>query len=140
MDKIEKKMEEVEKLTSEQKAQNAITWIDGLSKTRVKQGQTQLGNSEYGYCCLGYGCMKLKIPFDYWESSSELFQKSVGLLTEEGNSKEPLIENDYFYSSLIDLNDGLDFSFRRMSTVIKKKALLLFEPAVAQIVYNHYNK
>lgn len=133
-------------ITAKQKAENAILWIDRLSRTQVKQGQGELGNSAKGYCCLGYGCKVLKIGFNSYDVDSSEFSDSIGLMTNGGrlkNGKEFDVEIGVLFvdkSSLIDLNDDCRLSFRRISTQIKRNIEDLFEPEVAEILIKHYSK
>lgn len=125
-------------MTAQEKANNAIIWIDGLSKTRVKQGTGQLGDSKRGYCCLGYGCMKLKIPYYSTSEVEEGFRIKTGLLTSEGELKGI----EYFENSnaldLITLNDDLKYSFNKISKEIKNNLENLFEKEVSEILIKHY--
>lgn len=121
--------------TTEQKVENAITWIDGLAKTRVKQTHGRLGDSEDGYCCLGYGCMKLKVDCDSFDEFSGLMAYRVGLKTVEG-----MFDGDYIEEkeSLADLNDSGGYSFNAISKIIKENTMKLFEREVAQKLDKHY--
>ncbi|MDC7249160.1 MAG: hypothetical protein PQJ49_04500 [Sphaerochaetaceae bacterium] len=135
----------MEKLSVEQRVENAIRWIDGLKKTRVKQGQGELGDSKSGYCCLGYGCMRNKVPYDPREEYSNEFQKSVGLKTYAGEFSDVYtlggiddwgdpIEAD----SLAELNDDHKLSFKEISGIIISQADLLFIGEVAKGIKRHY--
>jgi hypothetical protein len=117
-----------------EKASKAVLWINRLSTTRVKQGTGQLGDRSNGYCCLGYGCKILGIEFDSHDADSRDFMEQVGMMSVAGNFDEPMVgldENNNDATSLIDLNDDQGFSFRRISTVIKKKVDEIFEKDVA---------
>lgn len=125
----------------EEKIENAIKWIDGLKTTQVKQGTSELGNSERGYCCLGYGCMKLKIPYKADDGTNKEFIKAIGLNGLEGTriDNNPLgIKNNSNIDSLIEANDDFNYSFRRISTLIKKNIDGLFIPEVAINLKTHY--
>lgn len=123
-------------MKTEQKVKNAITWIDGLKNTRLRQGKGELGDSKTGYCCLGYGCKRLKIPYDSLDEISEEFQFNVGLKDEEGLFTGESIS---YFNSLVDLNDVAKWSFRKISTFLKKRAKDVFIPEVAEGLIKHYN-
>lgn len=123
-------------MKTEQKVKNAITWIDGLKNTRVLQGIGELGDSKTGYCCLGYGCKRLGIPYNKRDEVSEEFQFNVGLKDDHG-----IFDGEYVgcYCSLVELNDDLKWSFRKISTFLKKRAKDVFIPEVAEGLIKHYN-
>lgn len=116
-------------LTTEEKVQNAIKWVDELLTTDVKQGYGKLGDMSDGYCCLGLGCHTLGLQYDpdYYESWG--FQKVVGLRTAIGMFDQ---------TSLVTLNDLGDFSFKQIGEVIKKKYHSLFEEDVAKALDAHW--
>lgn len=135
------------KLDTETKAKNAIKWIDGLSKTKSKQGTGELGDSKIGYCCLGYGCKVLDLPYDPSAADSKLFKDSVGLVNVDGyfdsfkaDSSVTVKVKDEKHTcySLVDLNDDVNISFRRISTIIKKNLGNLFTLDVAEKLTQHY--
>ena len=125
-------------LTNKAKAANAILWIDSLAKTKVKQCICELGNSENGYCCLGWALKKLRLPYDPSESYDEGVVSHMGLLTQDGGFIEvPEIPN-IECNSLAELNDDYDFSFKQISNAIKGNLNILFEPKVASKLIRHY--
>lgn len=124
-------------MTTQEKANNAIIWIDGLSKTRVKQGIGKLGDSKTGYCCLGYGCMKLKIPYHISDPHSIEFKYKIGLIGTEGSLKKGIFKNTNSVY-LTDLNDKDNYSFNKISKEIKNNLENLFEEEVAEILIKHY--
>ena len=129
--------------TKEQKINNAIKWITGLTHTKLQQADGRLGNNKEGFCSLGYGCSRLKIEFDENDGSNYDFAEAVGLRSDIGKfSDGNTVENKdgLPYDSLIDLNDEAKFSFRKISTVLKKHADWIFEPEVAKGIKNHFNK
>ncbi len=138
-------------LTVNEKVDNAIMWIDSLAKTKVKQGQSQLGNSKEGYCCLGWACKKLKVNYNYQEEFNKEVIDLMGLKTKEGcfirdkdsKSYEDLgnnIElNGTYYGSIADINDTDGrYNFKDISNIIKDNLSLLFEPMVAHKLIEHY--
>lgn len=130
-------------ITVEQKINNAIKWITGLTHTKLPQGKGRLGNNTEGFCCLGYGCSRLKIEFDEDDGSNDDFAEAVGLRSDigkfyGGNTVEG--KDGVYYDSLIELNDEAKFSFRKISTFLKKRADWIFEPEVAKGIKNHFNK
>jgi hypothetical protein len=122
------------------KASNAIKWIDGLLKTRFKQGTGSLGHATAGFCCLGYGCSLLST--DYFPASgvSTDFALTVGLRGEGGEfSSIVLGEDGTSAKSLIALNDDLAYSFNKISKFIKANIEEIFEDDVAKILKDHYH-
>lgn len=132
--------------TVNEQVENAIKWIDGLKTTKVKQTTGNLGNSREGYCCLGYGCMKLKIDYESAEGDNEEFKNAIGLKKVDGHfkSSEQLNKKLDLWEdiniSLIDLNDDYNFSFRKISTVIKNHLDSLFIKDVANQLKIYYEK
>jgi hypothetical protein len=123
-------------MNNQDKAENAIKWIDGLLKTRVKQGIEELGDSSSGYCCLGYGCKVLGLDYDPRGETSKSFSDSVGLMDESGLFEESEIgAND-----LTQLNDDIGYSFNKIAKFIKANANELFKKEVAKQIINHYQK
>jgi hypothetical protein len=120
-----------------EQASKAVLWINRLSTTRVKQGTGQLGDSSRGYCCLGYGCKILGIKFNSDDPDSSGFKEQVGMRSMSGGFDKDITIDEHHNeaTSLIDLNDDHGFSFRRISTVIKKKIDELFEEDVALEIY-----
>tara|TARA_R110000823_G_scaffold211887_1_gene342104 strand:+ start:38 stop:649 length:612 start_codon:yes stop_codon:yes gene_type:complete len=122
------------------KASNAIKWVDGLLKTRVKQGTGSLGHPVAGFCCLGYGCSLLSIDYLPSDGTSYDFSKSVGLMDISGGFMEEIVwDGDISASSLVNLNDDLKYSFNKISKFIKGNIEELFEDDVAKILKAHYN-
>lgn len=122
-------------LTAKEKAKNAIIWIDSLAKTRVKQGQGRLGDSKVGYCCLGWACKKLKIAYNPSDDFEDYLEDEIGLYSSNGNFGWDTIAG---VSSLADLNDKLEWSFKKISTFIKQNPMKIFEEEVGKIILNHY--
>jgi hypothetical protein len=124
-------------MSNQDKAENAIKWINGLLKTKDKQGKEQLGDSSSGYCCLGYGCKVLGLNYNPLQGTSKSFGESVGLLKASGyfgESKEFAVKN------LTEINDELGYSFKKIAKFIKANANELFEDDVAKQIINHYQK
>lgn len=130
----------MKKLTDKQKADNAIKWINGLKSTRHLQGSGALGNSKQGFCCLGYACHKLKIPFIYDEAFSTELVNIIGLNDEYGTISNGCNINGLEFNTLAEINDDTSLSFRRISTLIKKRAEDIFELPVAKIIIQNYKK
>ena len=129
--------------TPEEKAQNAIIWIDQLAKTDLKQAKGELGEKNTGFCCLGLGCYLLKINYDPSDPANTEFQKSVGLSFESGKLKSSKyfdIDSSIELESLTELNDEACFSFAQISEEIKKNLKQLFIPSVSKILIEHYSK
>jgi hypothetical protein len=122
------------------KASNAIKWIDGLLKTRFKQGTGSLGHATAGFCCLGYGCSLLSIDYLPSDGTSYDFSKSVGLMDISGKFRDKLVcEGVMIAASLAALNDDLAYSFNKISKFIKGNIEELFEDDVAKILKDHYH-
>lgn len=153
-------------LTPEEMANNAIIWINRLATTSVKQGKSELGNSQTGYCCLGYGCMISKISYQYDDGFNSDFAHKVGLLEEEGTFYEEIQKGfslEYWqervvrglcydrtteadsikintFNNLAEFNDSGKYSFRKISTIMKKYPRNIFIPPVAEIIEQHFKK
>ena len=127
------------KLTAQEKANNAIKWIDTLEKTRFKQSTRALGDKHSGFCCLGLGCYLMKIEYDPERSYNKEFQKTVGLSYKSGKLKNNESFDEY-YNQLDKLNDVLNLSFNEISKEIKKHLKDLFIPNVSKILIEHYSK
>jgi len=130
-----------------QQIKNAIIWIDRLKTTKLKQGSRQLGDSKHGYCCLGYGCKILKVPFNPNHGTEPAFADKVGLDDDGGtftggglrlNNRRPTFVSSV--ESLMELNDDAGYSFRKISTFIKKNVDVLFIKEVAEGINKHYTK
>jgi hypothetical protein len=141
-------------MKTETKVANAIKWIDGLSKTRYKQGTRQLGNPQSGFCCLGYGCHLLEVDYFSNEGVSVDFKNRVGLLYTQGvftlvakfnndddcsPSPEWEWNNGIGERTLTGLNDNLKYSFNAISKFIKANLGRLFQEDVADQLKEHYN-
>lgn len=121
-------------MNNTQRIANAIKWIDGLSKTKVEQGECKLGDSKSGYCCLGYGCKVLKIPYDPNMDVSPKFQKAVGLIRVDGC---PI---DDTFRCLTTLNDVDEKSFKQIAKILKTNPEQYFTKGVAKGISKHYTK
>lgn len=126
-------------LSIEQKIENAIKWINGLSNTKLPQGTGTLGNKQIGFYCLGYACNRLNIPYDSFEEYEPSLVEYVGLKDEYGTIDNSLQIDDTFFDTLAELNDEAKLSFRRISTVIKNRAEDIFIKEVAEGVKKHFN-
>lgn len=122
-------------------AEKAILWIDRLATTRVNQGREELGDADSGYCCLGYGCKILGVDFRKEDADSNEFTQMIGLRTNSGHFNTNFsTKNGDTADNLVDLNDNLHLSFRRISTLIKSRISELFTPDVAKKINKHYKK
>jgi hypothetical protein len=123
------------KITVEEQAKNAVLWINRLATTRVKQGVEELGDSESGYCCLGYGCKILNVPYNPSNVDSDNLADKIGLISSMGEFDTPLKYDSINEASMLtELNDEAKYSFRRISTVIKSRVGEIFEPKVAILI------
>lgn len=127
-------------LTHQKQAQNAIKWIDSLPQGKqAPDGQrSMLGNSELGFCCLGYGCHIFNIPYNYRDGNSSILASKVGLRTVLGKFRDNLQDNCYRKSSLVGLNDRTNAGFKGISKVMKNQPDLMFIPEVAKLIKEHY--
>lgn len=122
------------------RAKNAIRWIEGLQKTRSKQGKGQLGDSKDGRCCLGYGCHLLEIPYNPSDGASAGFRKAVGLCSNEGDpNKYRYLGNGDELRSCVHMNDRDKFSFRQISRILQEHANSYFVPKVAAAIKKHFS-
>lgn len=122
------------KNTTQTQFESAVIWINKLKTTRRKQGREMLGDSNTGYCCLGIACKVLNIEFEYDDSLSMTLIGEIGLKTEEGD----FIDEDGEGYSLVDLNDTLYFSFKKIANKMKKVNFSMFNDEVAELLTNHY--
>ena len=127
-------------MKTEDKVANAIKWIDGLLVTTVKQGDGQLGNSEIGFCCLGYGCHVLDIVCRPTMGFSSTFAVNVGLRHEEGFFSPPMfLDVGSRCNSLSQLNDRGGWSFSQIAKFMIDRDFSMFEDDVAAQLVGHYN-
>ena len=128
-------------MKTKDKVANAIKWIDGLLVTTVKQGKTQLGNKETGFCCLGYGCHILDVDYaDYGGFNSD-FTERVGLEYDNSNFyPEVHIHGADICESLAMLNDRAGWSFNQIAKFMISRDFSMFEDKVAAQLVEHYNK
>lgn len=125
----------------EQKAKNAIKWIENLPN--YKQApiwiRERLGDKERGYSCLGAGCEILGIPFNEESWLSSDLKNTVGLKREDGYFIEGG-ELQLFYDedSLVLLNDETYAGFLEIANLMKKHPTWMFENEVAKIIAKHF--
>jgi hypothetical protein len=126
--------------TNQEKANNAVKWIDELSTTDEKQGHGSLGDAETGYCCLGLGCKITGVSFESYGADSSEFSEKIGMRSDSGGFSPPIIvdNGDYAYS-LIDLNDDCEEPFSDISKNILTRLDSLFYDNVAKLIKKHYN-
>ena len=89
-------------MTTQDQIKNAIKWIDGLKNTKLPQGKFSLGNKEDGFCCLGYACEILSVPYNSFDTYSKELPDYVGLKNSTGSFQKLIIGDAY---SLTNLND-----------------------------------
>ena len=109
-----------------EQAANAFKWIRALRRTKVKQGIGLLGDKDRGYCCLGYGCKLLHIPYAYQAMFSEDFRAAVGLRTVNGKAPMAPLE------SLTRLNDVRGHTFKQIGDHLLAHTDEYFEYEVAK--------
>ncbi len=128
-------------ITNEQKAKNAIKWIENLPNYKqAKRGNRgSLGNECDGYCCLGAGCEILEIPFDPLDINSDCFKKAVGLKHKDGDLNTDRENEFYGERYLVRVNDNTNAGFKRISKLLKKHTDWMFENEVAKIITKHFN-
>lgn len=125
----------------EQKAKNAIKWIENLPNYKQPPiwNRDRLGDANEGYCCLGAGCEILNISFNANDAVSYDLKQAVGLLEEEGHFIEGA-EHRLFIggSSLSLLNDETHAGFIEIADLMKKHPTWMFENEVAKIIAKHF--
>ncbi len=126
-------------ITNEQKAKNAIKWIENLPNYKqAKRGNRGLlGNECDGYCCLGAGCEILEIPFDPKDINSDCFKEAVGLKHKDGDLNTNKENEFYGERYLVRVNDNTNAGFKRISKLLKKHPHWMFENEVAEIITKH---
>ena len=134
-------------MNNAQRIQNAITWIDKLLTTRMKQGQQELGNSKTGTL----------LPWSRLQGTrclisprSQQFQGagpcSLGLHDSFGIFRDTKaeFEDDKVGSEqrfgLTELNDEADFTFKQIAKRIIDRPHCYFRPGVAKGIRAHYKK
>ena len=133
-------------MNNAQRIQNAITWIDKLLTTRMKQGQQELGNSKTGHCCLGVACKVLGVPYRHEASSSKELVPALGLHNSFGIFRDTKaeFEDDGLGSEqtfgLTELNDEADFTFKQIAKRIIDRPHCYFRSGVAKGIRDHYKK
>lgn len=127
-------------MKTQEKINNAIIWIDGLKGTTLKQGKHQLGDKEEGFCCLGYACHKLEVPFNFDDPYAIPLKDTIGLKGFNGVIEGGVIIDGFNRKTLAEVNDETDYSFRRISTLIKKRLDDIFIPSVARGLKKHYKR
>ena len=132
-------------MNNQQRAENAIKWIETLLKTRMKQGKGELGNSKRGYCCLGVGCKVLGVNYDPDEASDKDFSESVGLWDEEGRAYDseqdkPISAWVLGHEALTALNDDVQFTFNQIAKRLISQTDEYFKPEVAKLIKKHFEE
>ena len=120
----------------EEKIKCAVKWIDGLAETQEKQGKGQLGNSEWGFCCLGFGCHLFDIDYSDIAAFNCNFTDLVGLKDNFGTFEEGRKYMDQ--PGLTGLNDSVHLGFKGISDFLKESPEWAFIPEVAEGVRQHY--
>lgn len=125
--------------TVEEQIANAVYWIDKLpeGKQAPIDFRGYLGNETKGFCCLGFGCHVLNVPYDYGAGISHKFQQAVGLITQSGSFTEGA-EPFYKEYALSVINDHTNAGFKRISQLMRKHPEYMFTTAVAAGIRKHY--
>ncbi len=126
-------------ITNEQKAKNAIKWIENLPNYKqAKRGNRgSLGDEYEGYCCLGAGCEILGISFNPKDINSDCFKEAVGLKQKDGDFNKDGENEFYGEHYLVRVNDNTNAGFERISKLLKKHPYWMFENEVAEIITKH---
>jgi len=119
-------------------AQHAITWIDRLLVTRLKQRTRRLGNKKTGFCCLGLGCYINKIDYMSELGVNQEFTETVGLISNEGSYHKGGARQ-LNGRTLIVLNDN-GKSFNQIAKAMKAEPEAYFTPEVAKLITEHYGE
>ena len=122
-------------MTTQDKAKNAVKWINELLNTDLPQGTGILGSKKQGFCCLGLGCHILNIFYGDSEGDSEELKETVGLLDSEGKPW-----SDHSVESLVTLNDELLYSFKAIADRLITEPEEYFESEVAEQITNYFNQ
>lgn len=129
-------------LTDEQKAENAIKWIEAMPNYRKGESildGVQLGRKKETYSCLGAGCEVLGIEFDKQGLYIDNFKKAVGLKELE----EGFIDKGWNLSfdrqiRLLNIYDVGEYCFKLEASIMKKNPNNIFENEVAEIITKHF--
>ena len=125
------------KLTVAQQAENAIKWIDRLTRYKKTTYVLRSVGDETKYCCLGVACKLLEEKPDYSEASYDALPALIGINGSLGGFSG-LVDG---YNNLARVNDamyGMDPDFKNMKKFIKKNIKYIFKPSVAKLVAKHY--
>jgi len=112
------------------KSDNAIKWLEELKTTELKQAKYELGNEEFGFCCLGLGCKVLDIPYCESFAGNNELDEAVGFLNHSGRGGTKI--------SPVDMNDDEGFDFKQIADQLIKYAETYFKPEVADKVKAHF--
>jgi len=128
-------------ITNEQKAKNAIKWIENLPNYKQAEigHRGSLGNEYEGYCCLGAGCEILEIPFNPMDTNSDCLKEAVGLKHKDGDLNTNRENKFYGNRYLVEVNDKTNAGFKRISKLLKKHPDWMFENEVAKIITKNFN-
>jgi len=123
--------------TVQSQIEKAILWLAGLAVTDLPQGRKKLGNMDTGFCCLGFGCFLLGIPYDPKEGVSYDLPYFIGM-----KSNNPNIYSDQYGGEICiaELNDTEKLSFKEIREVIIDNLDDVFAPKVAAGLKDHYMK
>lgn len=124
-----------------EKVAAAIVWIQGLldAGPEVKQGQHGLGDAEYGYCCLGYGCVLNEIAYDHEAAYSSELRDAVGLHTQEGAPRGVgYKEGVASLMSCTAMNDIDCLTFPQIGAILRDNPHAYFDKDVADSLAAHF--
>ncbi len=121
-----------------QKAANAIRWINPLpdGKQAPMGKRRRLGDTDNGFCCLGYGCHVLGVDFIGSDALSAELVNLTGLLSAGGTFKEG--RKFYKLSGLADINDMTNAGFKRIARLMRTKPHWMFDADVADLIQAYY--
>ena len=121
------------------RSDNAILWLEALLSGKYKQGKTQLGNAEIGFCCWGVACHVLKVRYCASNSWEIKIHDKIGFPMINGHEEGQLPKGLSLYGekSLMAINDETNAGFKRIAKFLIKHADECFKPTVAASIKLH---
>jgi hypothetical protein len=123
----------MKKLTSLEKAKNAVKWMKALASGKYRKTTIVLRRDEadggHSYCCLGVACEVFGIPPEL--SAYQEFANVIGIEGRLGDLRYPVLGRE----KLTSLNDSAfenDTTFDRIHSTIVDNFKSVFQPGVAK--------
>ena len=116
-----------------------LAWLDDLETTEAAQGKGYLHKDD-AFCCLGRACVVLGVPAEYGRfirdgvvrydglvsAMSDSIQEILQLRDELGSFKQVVMVKYEASKSLVELNDGLSYTFKQIAAFIRSDPTNVF--------------